>query len=239
MKITEAVLRPGAKRTTLSDSIAQWDYGQWIRITGVELPETFEVDFSLDQYKGYADPMIGINNLVQIPDALIEAGETIYAFVFLHQGEDDGETEYRITIPVDRRTARGTEAPDPVEQSVITQTIAAINLAAQKAEDEANAAEEAKQKILDMTVSAETVDADADATVTKTVDEETGEISLHFGIPRGLQGVKGDTGALYIPNVSTGGILNWTLSDEAVPAAGYDIVGAVLDALPLAEEERF
>lgn len=56
------------------------------------------------------------------------------------------------------------------------------------------AAESAKSvlKIADMTVSAESLPEGADATVTKTEDEDT--LHLTFGIPKGKKGDKGDKG---------------------------------------------
>lgn len=58
-------------------------------------------------------------------------------------------------------------------------------------------AEAAQSAIENMSVSATTLTAGSDATVTKTVDATTGAVKLTYGIPQGIQGVqgpKGDTG---------------------------------------------
>ena len=57
--------------------------------------------------------------------------------------------------------------------------------------------------------------------------------------PQGPQGVKGDTGAVYLPHLSEEGILSWTNDAELDNPAAFDIVGAVLAALPAAEGGRF
>lgn len=242
MKTTRVVFRPGSKRVTSENSMAQWDYGQLLAIEGLALPEVFEVDFSIDPTDGTSEPAVGANNTVQVPDSLLELGETIYAFIFLHEENDDGETRYRIAIPIEKRPERGTVEPDPVEQSVITQTIAALNDAAERAYDAAGTAEAARDAILNLDVDAETIEPDAVATVDKIVDDETGDISLHFRIPQGPQGErgnKGDTGARFTPDVSGAGVLSWTNNGNLDNPEPFDLVAAVLDALPAAEEARF
>ena len=59
------------------------------------------------------------------------------------------------------------------------------------ASDSATAAEQAKRAIEDMDVAGNTLEPDSPVTITKTVDPETGAITLTFGIP---QGEKGDPG---------------------------------------------
>lgn len=238
MNITTAVFRPGAKRITLADSLVQWDYGQWIQIEGLDLPDSFEVDFSTDPYDGYAEPAIGTDNLVRIPDSLLEIGETIYAFVFLHQGDDDGETKYRITIPIEKRTARGTADPDDVEQSVITQTIAALNAAVANAETAAADAAAARDAITDMNVDAISSGRGGRISVSKEVDDATGRVTLMFELPEGSMDDPVVSGAVYVPHIQNG-ILNWELSDSGIPVDGYNIVEEVLNALPYAEGDRF
>ena len=58
----------------------------------------------------------------------------------------------------------------------------------------AEEAEKARQAIEDLTVEAETLPPDTSATVEKTVDPETGAVSLRFGVPEGRQGETGPQG---------------------------------------------
>lgn len=260
MKTITASFRQGAKRITASECMWQYDYGHILNIQGLDLPEAFEADFSSDPCHGDSITVIGMDNSVSIPDMFLESGEPVYVFLFLHEGEDDGETEYRILIPVEKRPARTAEEPDPEEQSIITQTIAALNVAADRAADQAQDAEDAKDAIINLGVKAETLEPESDATVQKLVDPETGEVTIVFGIPEGKQGEpgkdgkdgkdgrqgdpggkgdKGDTGAVFTPSVSVSGILSWTNNGGLNNPDSFDIVSAVLNELPIAEEGQF
>lgn len=123
------------------NNLWQYDYGQVIAFTGVELPETFEVHFGNDQDVGKAKQTLGINGQVAVPDEYLVSGQRLYAWIFLHTGQDDGETEYRITIPVRKRPAPDPTEPTPVEQDIITQAIAALNDGITRSETAAENAE--------------------------------------------------------------------------------------------------
>ena len=130
----------GPARKTVARALWQYDYGQILKIEGLALPETYEVHFSLTETGGTSVEQIGDADGVIIPDALLQAGTPIYAFIFLHTGADDGETEYKITIPVKARPKPSEEKPTPVQQDVITQAIATLNKAVEDtAEDAASA----------------------------------------------------------------------------------------------------
>ena len=121
-------------RRIRTDKLWQYDYGQILRIVGLNLPETFEVHFANSQDKGAAKTSIGRDNSVPIPDEFLTSGEDIYAWIYLHTGKDDGETEYQIVIHVKRRSKPSDEPPTPEEQSVITQIMAALEAAVEKSE---------------------------------------------------------------------------------------------------------
>lgn len=117
-----------------TDEQWQWDYGQILQFEGLELPEAYEVHFSNISIGGESITQIGGENGVTIPDQFFTTGETIYAWVYLHQGEDDGETVYSVTIPVKKRPQPSDTPPTPQEQSAIDQAIAALNVAVEKSE---------------------------------------------------------------------------------------------------------
>lgn len=119
----------------------QYDYGQILKIHGVELPDAYEVHFSNTQ-NGNATVSIGNADGVEIPDIYLQSGDPIYAWIYLHTGEDDGETKYLITIPVITRAAITGETPTPVQQDAITQAIAALNNGVQRAEAAADGIEQ-------------------------------------------------------------------------------------------------
>ena len=125
----------GAGRSTATKSLYQYDYGQVLQITGLSLPSAYEVHFGNAAEGGVTKTSIGGPDGVVIPDEYLTSGEDIWAFVYLHTGEDDGETEYVVHIPVRKRPEPSDIEPTPEQQDVITQTIAALNVAVDKAEN--------------------------------------------------------------------------------------------------------
>ena len=144
-------------RYTVTSPIIKEDYGLYLRIEGIELPDTYEVDFSNDDRYGSSVTMIGNSDGVLIPSQCIKSGKDIYAFLY-HVGDDYGRTVYKFRIPNKPRPDRTNEEPTPEEQSVIGQAISALNTAvaktaqdvldadqsAQSAKDDADRAEEAR-----------------------------------------------------------------------------------------------
>ena len=106
----------------------QYDYGQILQITGLDLPDAYQVHFC---NKGDLTTieMIGDAGGVAIPDNLLATGLPIYAYVFLHAGEEDGETLYKVIIPVNKRPVPANNIPTPTQQSAIDQAIAALQKA--------------------------------------------------------------------------------------------------------------
>lgn len=128
-------------RTTTTAPLYQWDYGQVLCINGLTLPAAFQVHFSNNPRSGTTTTSIGQDGQVTIPDVYLTKGLPIYAFIFLHNGEDDGETEYVITIPVNARPQPTDEEPTPEQQSEINQLIAALNDGVERSETAAESAE--------------------------------------------------------------------------------------------------
>ena len=80
----------------------QYDYGQILRITGIDLPENYEVHFSNDP-RGVAKRIHGNVDGVRIPAEYLKSGSSIFAWLYLHHSEDDGSTKFQIEIQVRRR----------------------------------------------------------------------------------------------------------------------------------------
>ncbi len=96
--------------TTVS-GLWQYDYGQVLRIQGIELPTAVEIHFSLSERDGQAVTRVGTtrDNVtdVVIPDSMLENGDAtadykIYAFIYLTDSES-GQTEYKISMSVKSR----------------------------------------------------------------------------------------------------------------------------------------
>ena len=144
LNILTATFKPGARVCTPDKKGVQYDYGQVLKIAGLDLPEAFEVHFA-NTGDTTTITQIAQNGVVEIPDQFFRSSKQINAYIFLHDGETDGETEYKITIGVLPRPAISDDEPTPEEQSAITQAIAALQSAvSQTAQSETNAAASAE-----------------------------------------------------------------------------------------------
>lgn len=163
----------GSKRYKIEGDLWQFDYGQKLIIEGLDLPGTYEVHFSNKEIYGSTKTQIGTADGITIPDEYLISGEPLFVFIFLHDGTDDGETEYKAKIYVKRRPEPSDIEPTPQEQSAITEALAAFN----KATDD----------IRNMDVESETLEPGSEATATWDGEK------LTIRIPRGDVGPKGST----------------------------------------------
>ncbi len=169
-----------------TESLYQYDYGQRLILDNCPLPNTYEVHFSNGTYEE-SKTVIGDSTGIDIPDEYLLSGKNIYIWLFLHSGENDGETVITGMIPVIKRAKPTNQEPTPVQQDVITQAIAALNYAV----DQTEANVEHYPKVIDGfwytwdEASEEWISTDVPA---------TGE--------KGDPGEKGDTGAT--PNLTAG-----------------------------------
>lgn len=171
-----------------TDELWQYDYGQILKFDGLELPDAYEVHFSNQPLTGETITQIGNADGVTIPDQFLQSGEVVYAWVYLHAGEDDGETEYMVTIPVSKRPEPSNEVPTPVEQSAIDQAIAALNIAVEKSEEAIGhypKIEDGTWWVLDVNDEI-WVDTEVEARGPQGIQGERG--------PQGIQGIQGETG---------------------------------------------
>lgn len=179
--------------------IIKEDYGLYLKIEGLELPETYEVDFSNSENSGTSVTMIGNADGVLIPHQFIDTGKDVFAFLYW-VGDNYGKTVYKFRIPNKARPDRTNEAPDPEQQSVIDQTISALN--------------EAKAEWEGMTAEAVTLPPNSQATA------EYADGVLTIGVPRGADGGGGGGGVDLYPatKYSLGGII--VGEDLAVTSTG-------------------
>lgn len=120
----------------------QYDYGQVLRIQGLNLPTAVEMHFSLTETGGEAVTRIGVTKDgvtdVTIPDSLLEADGAsqdyqIYVFIYLAT-PDSGETTRRITLGVKSRP-RPEVFDTPGEEELFEGAVQAVNDAAKRAEE--------------------------------------------------------------------------------------------------------
>lgn len=130
--------------TATANGVRQWDYGQILRIQGLQLPTAVEVHFALidskDSVTRIGITKDGVTDVV-IPDSMIEAGKNIFAYVYLRDSES-GQTEYEIKIVVTTR-AKPEAFDTPEDKELFAQAIEAVNEAADRAEKAGQAATEA------------------------------------------------------------------------------------------------
>lgn len=110
-------------RDVIASGRYQYDYGQIYKPVGVELPDNYEVHFG-NEFVNESYTVLGNADGALVPDVLFTTGLNILAWIFLHDGTDDGRTVYRAYIPIARRSAVTDTPPTPEEQSAITQAIA-------------------------------------------------------------------------------------------------------------------
>lgn len=146
-------------RKTVTAPIIKEDYGLYLKIDGLELPPTYEVDFSNDEHSGTSITMIGNADGVLIPRQFIKSGQDVFAFLY-HTDGTFGRTVYTFRIPNKLRPDRTDAEPTPEEESIIDQAIATLNDAVeqtaadvvtttQKAQEASGYADTASQKASD------------------------------------------------------------------------------------------
>ena len=161
-------------RSTKTRALWQWDYGIVLRFEGLDLPPAYTVHFANQPQSGNALQQVGNADGVAVPDTLLETGLPVYAWVYLHTGEDDGETVYSVMIPVNKRPKPTNETPTPAQKSAIDEAIIALNTGVETVEGIAQA--------IPQTINAALEEA-----------KESGEFDGPPG-PQGPQGERGETG---------------------------------------------
>lgn len=128
----------GSFKKAKTRELYQWDYGISLDFRGLNLPEYFTVHFANQPMSGTAKKQVGQamgesgHYVVTIPDEYLTTGLPVYAWVYLHDTQTDGETVYMVEIPVKKRPQPTEEPPTPVQQGLIEQAIAALNEAVEQ-----------------------------------------------------------------------------------------------------------
>lgn len=155
--------------------LIQYDYGQILRIHGLDLPPAVEIQFSYREKGGTTENRIGTTKdgvtEVRIPDAMLKNNGTtqdyaIWVFIYVTDATS-GNTVYRIKLYVDSRPAPGEVGEDPDESHILDEAVNAVNAAAERAETaESNAeqyAADAKKASSEASESAENAKNDREA----------------------------------------------------------------------------
>ena len=131
--------------------IWQHDYGQLLRITGVDLPKAVEVQFSLRDKGGDTLTRIGTTvdgvTEVKVPDSFLKnenctQNYLIYAWIYVTD-DASGNTEYQIILHVKSRPKPEEPSEEPLpEPNIFHETVEAVNASAERAENAASSATE-------------------------------------------------------------------------------------------------
>lgn len=124
-----------------------------------------------------------------VPEALQVAGDATAALV-LYNSQGDRLSTFRFLLRIEPTPVPDEAVTSSSYYSILTQQIA-----------DAIAAGELAQQVIDLTVSATTLPAGSDATVTKT--EQGGVFNLAFGIPQGEAGAAGQAATVAVGTVTT------------------------------------
>jgi hypothetical protein len=158
-------------KTYVTASRYMEDYGQVLKIEGMDLPSVYQVDFSNNLLRGTSMTVLGNADGVAIPDEYISTGRDVYAFLYL-TGDMWGRTIATIRIPNKTRPKRTDAIPTPTQQSVIDATIAALNDAVEStaADAEQTASDAARAEAA--REAAETAEDNAEASATAAAQSE-------------------------------------------------------------------
>ena len=159
--IVTAIFQPGYTAAKVL-GVWQYDYGQILRIQGLELPNAVVVHFSLKEKDGTSVTRIGITQdhitEVSIPDACLENSDSamdynIYAFIYISD-EKCGNTEYKISIKV--RSRPKPEIPGtPSDPEIFGQTIDIVNKAMENTKKYSESAAKSETAALEAATQAE------------------------------------------------------------------------------------
>ena len=172
MEVSKTIYgRVGPRGTYTEGMITEEDYGILFQMPDLDLPAAYQVDFSNKLAGGTALTVVGNSDGALIPTSLIDSGKDVYAFLY-YTGVGFGKTTHVFRINNNRRAKRGTPAPTPEQQSVIDQTIAALNDAVEStaADAEQTASDAARAEAA--RTAAESAEDNAEASATAAAQSE-------------------------------------------------------------------
>ena len=125
----EAILSEGTVCRTAP--LMQYDQGQSLHISGVDLPAAYLAEFS-NAERGVAEQMSQTTATVAIPDKYLMSGDPVYVWIVV-VGNDQRTTRYSVVIPVHARGVPDAYTPSPSEQTAIEAAIDALEEATENA----------------------------------------------------------------------------------------------------------
>lgn len=104
--ILQASFHPGKSNVVYTRKAYQYDKGVIIRVSGIALPEQYQVHFSNSECGGVSTSLLFSGSDIRIPDAYMQTGQYVYVWLYFAEAFDkDGSSEYQIIVPVEPRPA--------------------------------------------------------------------------------------------------------------------------------------
>lgn len=102
-----ATLREESSDVVYTKRSHQYNRGVKLCVSGVALPEKYQVHFSNNESKGVTAALWVSGNDIPIPDAYFETGDYIHIWIyFVQEGKSSpGMSMYRVIIPIEKRPA--------------------------------------------------------------------------------------------------------------------------------------
>jgi hypothetical protein len=104
--ILPATFKPGKGNVVYTKKAFQYDKGVYLRVSGIALPEHYQVHFSNSEHDGVSAAVMASGSDIKIPDSYFLTGQYIYCWLYM--AEDfgkDGSSAYTIIVPVEKRPA--------------------------------------------------------------------------------------------------------------------------------------
>ena len=97
--------------------VYQYDVGQVLAFDGDGVPDGTRIDFCSEGDEK-TKSNVAADNEVSIPDEFLMTGKRVKVYIVLYGEDDDAQTRYEITIPVNKRPEPSGVAPTPSGQLV-------------------------------------------------------------------------------------------------------------------------
>ena len=98
-------VHPIAGKIVYTNPVWQWDYGCFLHLNDIDLPFSYQAEFSNTSARGTAKSYTQTTDMVEIPKSYQESGEPIYIWIVLID-EESRITEYMINVAVKPRSSR-------------------------------------------------------------------------------------------------------------------------------------
>ena len=106
--IVNATFKPESGNVVYTKKQYQYNRNTKLRISGIALPEKYQVHFSNGEEQGVAAALWVSGSDISIPDAFFETGDYIHVWICFAEDDKDGgacKSEYKVVIPIERRPA--------------------------------------------------------------------------------------------------------------------------------------